>query len=56
MTPGYPNVTMWHNIDGAVVQNSISHISTVNPAPDTPFQMEIGIANSGVLPFAGNIS
>ena len=55
MTPGYPNVTMWHNIDGAVVQNSISH-SPLYPAPDTPFQMEIGIANSGVLPFAGKIS
>ncbi len=55
MTTGYPNVTMWHNIDGAVVQNSISH-SPLYPAPDTPFQMEIGIANSGVLPFAGKIS
>ena len=55
MTPGYPNVTMWQNIDGNVLQNSIFH-SPLYPSPNTPFQMEIGIANSGVLPFAGKIS
>jgi len=55
MTPGYPNVTMWQNIDGNVLQNSISH-SPLYPSPNTPFQMEIGIRNSGVLPFVGKIS
>ena len=55
MTPGYPNVTMWQNIDGNVLQNSIFH-SPLYPSPNTPFQMEIGIANSGVLPFVGKIS
>ncbi|MBT6943103.1 MAG: lamin tail domain-containing protein [Candidatus Marinimicrobia bacterium] len=55
MTPGYPNVTMWQNIDGNVLQNSIFH-SPLYPSPNTPFQMEIGIRNSGVLPFVGKIS
>ncbi len=55
MTPGYPNATMWHNIDGAVLQNTITHTPGY-PLPNSPFQMQIEITNSGVLPFSGTIA
>jgi len=55
MTPGYPNVTMWDNIDGAILHNTIFH-APLYPSPGISFTIEIGIANSGVLPFTGTIS
>ncbi|MEA1882290.1 MAG: lamin tail domain-containing protein [Candidatus Marinimicrobia bacterium] len=55
MTPGYPNATMWHNIDGALIQDSVSH-GPLYPKQNAPFKIQVGIANSGVLPFSGNLS
>ena len=55
MTPGYPNATMWHNIDGALLQGSISH-QPLFPKPEVPFQLIVAIANSGVQSFSGNLS
>lgn len=55
MTPGYPNATMWNNIDGALLQDSVSHTPHF-PKPNTSFNLQISIANSGVLPFSGNLS
>lgn len=55
MTPGYPNATMWHNTDGGLIQDSVSHIP-LYPKPNTPFQLQVTIANSGVEPFSGVLS
>ncbi len=55
MTPGYPNATMWHNIDGALIQDSVLH-TPFYPKQNTPFKIQVGITNSGVLPFSGNLS
>ena len=55
MTPGYPNATMWHNIDGTLIQNSVSH-QPVYPKPNVPFQLTVNVTNSGVQSFSGSLS